>query len=522
MAQRGVVDIVHRVRLVVADRRRALRLQPGEHGERERAAVVEHAVAPGPLVAAHHGGEAVDEHERGRTLETCVEQRRDAFMIGGVDVRYPRGARVHAQAEVGGNGCAVGHLGHCVGARGIAVAVDHQARIVLAHDGGVQQCAKFQPQFARADVPADVPRALGCGDAQIAERAWNGLTRVIDDDHERARTLGIVDLYRGWLVRFQPPLVHRPPPAKFRQAIYALSAACLHLAHATHGTPRAWGRKHRVAPRQEEGPPMIVRSGYKISYNCAGPTPMILMLNVRPELRARLTTPELMTTDRGVAIHEYRDAYGNSCSRLLAPPGPITIGADFLMEVSDHKDPDIKGLRQHAVQDLPDDTLVFLLGSRYIETSKLSQMAWNQFGHTPEGGQRVQAILDYAHSRIEFGYPHAHAERTAASGHEDRQGVCRDYAHLAVALCRCMNIPARYCTGYLGDIQVFVPDFPMDFSAWFEVYLDGAWRTCDARHNVPRVGRVLQCYGRDAADVAIATTFGWADLTGFEVIAEEA
>ncbi len=267
---------------------------------------------------------------------------------------------------------------------------------------------------------------------------------------------------------------------------------------------------------------MIVRSGYKISYNCAGPTPMVLMLNVRPELRASLKTPEVMTTDRDVAIHEYRDSFGNSCSRLLAPPGPITIRADFLTAVSDTADPDIRGLRQHAVQDLPDDALVFLLGSRYVETSQLTQVAWDLFGTTPEGGQRVAAILDYAHQRIEFGYEHAYNERTAASGHLDGRGVCRDYAHLAVALCRCMNIPARYCTGYLGDIQVFAPDFAMDFSAWLEVFLEGAWRTCDARHNRPRVGRVLQCYGRDAADVAIATTFGWADLTGFEVIAEEA
>lgn len=267
---------------------------------------------------------------------------------------------------------------------------------------------------------------------------------------------------------------------------------------------------------------MIVRSGYTIGFDCAGPMPMILMLNVRPELRSRLKTPEVMTTDRGVPIHEYRDSYGNSVMRLTAPPGPITMSAEFLMEVDDTPDPDIRGLRQHAVQDLPDDTLIFLLGSRYVETSKLTQMAWDRFGGTPEGGERVQAILDYAHERIAFAYPLAHPERTAFTGHEDRQGVCRDYAHLAVALCRCMNIPARYCTGYLGDIQVPLAPPPMDFSAWFEVYLDGGWRTCDARHNIPRVGRVLQCWGRDAADVAITTTFGWATLTRFEVVAEEA
>ena len=266
---------------------------------------------------------------------------------------------------------------------------------------------------------------------------------------------------------------------------------------------------------------MIIRCGYNIGYDCAAETPMILMLNVRPELRSRLLTPEAMTTDCGVAIHEYRDGFGNSCSRLLAPAGPIEISADFQIEMGEEADGDYIHHPQHAVEDLPDDVLVYLLGSRYVDTSKLSDMAWAEFGHVPSGGARVQAILNYTHRRIEFGYAHASLERTAHGGHQDQRGVCRDFAHLAVALCRCMNIPARYCTGYLGDIRVAPIDATMDFSAWFEVYLGGAWRSADARHNTPRMGRILQGWGRDATDVAIATTFGQATLTKFEVIAEE-
>ena len=266
---------------------------------------------------------------------------------------------------------------------------------------------------------------------------------------------------------------------------------------------------------------MIIRCGYNIGHYLHQPTPMILMLNIRPELRGQLRTPEVMTNDRGVDIHHYTDSFGNSASRLMAPQGWITISADFEIEVTEAPDEDFLDMEQHPIEELPDDVLVYLLGSRYVETSKLSDMAWAQFGHVPPGGRRLQAILDYTHQRIKFGYPHAERERTAHGGHEDQVGVCRDFAHLAVALCRCMNIPARYCTGYLGDIRVAPIDATMDFSAWFQAYLGGGWRTADARHNTPRIGRVLQAWGRDATDVAIVTNFGPADLTKFEVIAEE-
>jgi len=161
------------------------------------------------------------------------------------------------------------------------------------------------------------------------------------------------------------------------------------------------------------------------------------------------------------------------------------------------------------------------LGSRYCDTQKLSDLAWSMFGGITGGWQRVQAICDYVHDRITFGYHYARNDRTASEGHDERTGVCRDFAHLAVTLCRCMNIPARYCTGYLGDIGVPADPAPMDFSAWFEVFLSGRWYTFDARHNHPRIGRVVIARGRDAADVAISTTFGSARLTRFMVITEE-
>jgi len=176
---------------------------------------------------------------------------------------------------------------------------------------------------------------------------------------------------------------------------------------------------------------------------------------------------------------------------------------------------------QVPLQELPDGALVYLLGSRYCDTQKLTDLAWSMFGSISGGWQRVQAICNYVHHRIKFGYHFARNDRTADEAHEERDGVCRDFAHLAVTLCRCMNIPARYCTGYLGDIGVPRDPAPMDFSAWFEVYLDGRWYTFDARHNHPRIGRIVIARGRDAADVAISTTFGSAQLVRFTVMTEE-
>ena len=199
----------------------------------------------------------------------------------------------------------------------------------------------------------------------------------------------------------------------------------------------------------------------------------------------------------------------------------LTVSSDFVVSDSGLPDPVAADAPQHAVEDLPDEALVYLLPSRYCESDLLSDEAWRLFGDTPAGWARVQAIVDYAHARVRFGYPHARSTRTAFEAHSERVGVCRDFAHLAVTLCRCMNIPARYVTGYLGDIGVAPIDAAMDFSAWFQVWLGGAWRTFDARHNKPRIGRVLMAVGRDAADVALSTTFGSTRLTGFKVITEE-
>jgi transglutaminase-like putative cysteine protease len=201
--------------------------------------------------------------------------------------------------------------------------------------------------------------------------------------------------------------------------------------------------------------------------------------------------------------------------------GRLTLSADFLVQDSGTADEVAPGAPQHSMETLPVETLVYLLGSRYCETDRLSNTAWSLFEKVPKGWPLVKAICDYVHDRITFGYQHASPTKTAWDAHTDRRGVCRDFAHLAVTLCRCMNIPARYCTGYLGDIGVPHDDSPMDFSAWFEAYLGDRWYTFDARHNKPRIGRILMARGRDATDVAIVTSFGPCTLAGFKVITDE-
>ena len=266
---------------------------------------------------------------------------------------------------------------------------------------------------------------------------------------------------------------------------------------------------------------MRIRAGYEIAYDCPSPTPMLLVLSVRPERLIDLATPQTMAVTPDVPVHAYTDQFGNICHRLLAPAGRITFASDFIINDTGAPDDLAPDAVQHPIEELPDDTLMFLLGSRYCETDYLMDTAWSLFGHIIGGGARVQAIVDYAHDRIEFGYHHARIDRTAHGAHVDQKGVCRDFAHLAITLCRCMNIPARYCTGYLGDIGVEPVDAAMDFSAWFQAYIGGRWVTSDARHARPRIGRILQAYGRDATDVAITTSFGSTRLAGFKVITEE-
>ena len=225
--------------------------------------------------------------------------------------------------------------------------------------------------------------------------------------------------------------------------------------------------------------------------------------------------------DPDIPLYHYEDSFGNVATRLTIPPGGVTLSCDFVIE--DSGEPDVRAPDgpKTPVEDLPDAVMPFLLGSRYCETDRLMDVAWANFAHYASARDRVDAIVDFVHNHIEFGYHHARSDKTSWNSYQERQGVCRDFAHLAVTLCRCMNIPARYCTGYLGDIGIPPVDAPMDFSAWFDVYIDGDWYTYDARHNQPRIGRILMARGRDATDVALTTAFGLANLIRFDVHTDE-
>jgi transglutaminase-like putative cysteine protease len=274
-------------------------------------------------------------------------------------------------------------------------------------------------------------------------------------------------------------------------------------------------------PLPGQAPKLQMRVGFEMVYDCPAPTPMILALNIHHSRAPDLVRPDLLVTSPVVPVTAYRDMFGNWCSRIVAPPGQIVLSADALVNDSGLPDMVAPWVMQTPVELLPESTLMYLLGSRYCETDQLSEIAWQLFGHGPSGWARVQAICDFVHQRIQFGYHHARRTRTAWEAYNEGQGVCRDFAHLAITFCRCMNIPARYCTGYLGDIRIPPIPSPMDFSGWFEAYLGDRWYTFDARHNIPRVGRVLMARGRDACDVALASTFGLNTLTKFTVWAED-
>jgi transglutaminase-like putative cysteine protease len=266
---------------------------------------------------------------------------------------------------------------------------------------------------------------------------------------------------------------------------------------------------------------VLLRVGYEFVYDCVQPTPMVLVLSVHYSRASDIVRPDHLLTTPAVPVVAYRDAFGNWCSRLVAPAGQIRLSTDALLRDSGAPDVIVPGARQHAVQDLPAEALQFLLASRYCETDLLTDIAWDRFGQTPEGWPRVQAICDFVHERVSFGYEHARSTKTAWDTYNERTGVCRDFTHLAVALCRSMNIPARYCTGYLSDIGTAPPYGAGDFAAWFEAYLDGRWYTFDPRNNVPRIGRVLIATGHDAADVPLSHSFGRNTLTSFRVWSDE-
>ena len=266
---------------------------------------------------------------------------------------------------------------------------------------------------------------------------------------------------------------------------------------------------------------MLIRVGYDLLFELPAATPMVLMLRVHPSRDRSLRAPEAVRLEPVVPVEEFVDGFGNRCARIVAPAGALRISNEALVDDDGTLDRVEPAARQHPVEQLPIETLPFLLGSRYCEVDRLTDVAWRLFGDTPLGWPRVQAVVDWCHANVEFGYAHARPTKTAFDVFTERKGVCRDFMHLAITLCRCLAIPARYATGYLGDIGVpAVPD-PMDFSAWFEVYLDGRWWTFDARHNRPRIGRILMARGRDAVDVALTTSFGPSELRRFVVVTEE-
>jgi len=266
---------------------------------------------------------------------------------------------------------------------------------------------------------------------------------------------------------------------------------------------------------------MLITYGFDIVISVPQPTPLITLLDVHDARRRDLVREGAFVTRPEVPVKVYRDIFGNTCRRMAAPAGDFgfTLGGTIRdTGQTDLVDPSLEEL---PIPELPDEALVYLLGSRYCETDLLSDVAWTTFGSVRPGWSRVQTIVDFVHERLTFGYQHARATRTAAEAMEERVGVCRDFAHLTIALCRCLNIPARYVNGYLGDIGVPPDPAPMDFSAWCEIYLGGRWCTFDARHNAPRIGRIAVSRGRDATDVPLLHTFGQHVLKSFKVWTDE-
>ncbi len=266
---------------------------------------------------------------------------------------------------------------------------------------------------------------------------------------------------------------------------------------------------------------MLIRTGFDLCFRTPAPLPTIGLLDVRPEYEGQLRTAQQLVTEPDLPLRRFVDSFGNVSTRLTLPPGDTWLRSDFVVEVPDTPDPVVPNAVQHPVDELPDDTLLYLMGSRYCEVGKLSIAAWNASHPHASGWGKVQSLVELAHRQIQFGYDHARNDRTAFEGYSEGYGVCRDFAHLAITLCREIHIPARYCTGYLGDIGIDPIDAPMDFSAWFEAYIGGRWYTFDARHNRPRHARIVMARGRDATDTAITTHFGKAELVHFHVHTDE-
>jgi transglutaminase-like putative cysteine protease len=266
---------------------------------------------------------------------------------------------------------------------------------------------------------------------------------------------------------------------------------------------------------------MLIRVGYDIRFQLAAPTPMVLLLSPHPSVKDRLLRAEAMQLEPSVPVHTFIDSFGNEATRLVAPSGEFRLFYDAVLTDSGLPDRINRLAEQVPVERIPDEVLPFLLDSRYCEVELLADAAWSMFSWTKPGWDRVQEICNWVNSNVNFGYEHARPTKTALDVFNERQGVCRDFTHLAITLCRAMNIPARYCNGYLGDIGVPFNPAPGDFNAWFEAYLGGEWYTFDARHNIPRIGRVLVARGKDAKDIAMTTSFGVAELKQFTVWTDE-
>jgi transglutaminase-like putative cysteine protease len=270
----------------------------------------------------------------------------------------------------------------------------------------------------------------------------------------------------------------------------------------------------------EARPDVHLRLGFDMRFELPAPVAFLTLLHVHPSVQANLLLPDEILTQPYLPQHSFFDSFGNRCTRLYAPAGPLRLYHTTEITCSDQPDESDPNAEEVPVQDLPDDVLQFLLNSRYCEVDRLSATALDLFGGMTPGWSRVQAVIAYVHRIVQFGYAFARPTKTALDVYTERKGVCRDFQHLAITLCRGLNIPARYATGYLGDFGVPISPSPMDFSAWFEVYLGNRWWTCDARHNRTRLGRVLMATGRDASDVALTTTFGVANLEYFSVVSD--
>jgi transglutaminase-like putative cysteine protease len=266
---------------------------------------------------------------------------------------------------------------------------------------------------------------------------------------------------------------------------------------------------------------MLIRIGYELVFDVPTPTPIMFLLFLHPSRGPSLRQGDKLVVEPAVKIHEFTDVFGNRCGWIHAPAGKIRFTNDAIVRDSGLPDPVRADARQHPVEELPAEVLQFLLASRYCEVDRMSQLAWDLFGSLPPGWSKVQAVCNWVHNHVTFGYQYARPTKTAYDVYTEKQGVCRDFMHLSITLLRCLNIPARYATGYLGDIGVPISPSPMDFSAWFEVYLGGQWWTFDARHNIPRIGRVLMARGRDAVDCALTTSFGPTTLEKFVVWTDE-